>query len=128
MGGGNKLLDLRRRMTLQAIAMNPSEIVLSRMIRTDDGGGGYTEEPDNLPAQTFRIYLSSKTGTREREAVKEGGQVQINIIEMLCPWDADVKPNDEFEFDGRHFRVHKVMPVRLQDKIVSYQCELEEIS
>jgi len=120
------IVNIRRQLTLRAIAENPSEIILTRMVKTDDGAGGHTEEPVELPAQTFRIFLSGKSGSRD--IAQEGGQMQINVMEMLCPWDADVKRGDTFVFDERNFRVHTTMPVRVQGEVVSYQCELEEVS
>lgn len=118
-------LTERRKLTAKAIELSPSKIVLKRTMRVSDGAGGWLDEQEiDLPAQTFRIYLS---GNSSKDIVKEGGTLQINNREMLCPWDADVEIKDTFKLDGVNHRVAVVNPVRYLGEIVSLQCVIEEV-
>lgn len=115
----------RRKLTAKAIELSPSEIVLKRWMRVPDGAGGWLDEQEvNLPAQTFRVYLGSSSS---KDIVKDGGTLQINNREMLCPWDADVKIKDTFNLDGVNHRVAVVNPVRYLGELVSLQCVIEEV-
>ena len=117
-------LQKRRELTLKAIAINPCESALTRRQRVDDGAGGWTDEDTQLIHQTFRLFLGNSSS---KEIVKDGGTLQVNNREMLCPWDADVQAGDTFEFGRVHHRVAVVNPVRYLGEIVSYQCVVEEV-
>lgn len=118
-------LQKRRELTAKAIELSPSEIVLNRREREPDGAGGWLPEQDiALSPQTFRVYLGSSSS---QDIVKDGGTLQINNREMLCPWDADVKIKDTFKLDGVNHRVAVVNPVRYLGEIVSLQCIIEEV-
>lgn len=117
-------VNTRRKLTDQSIAINPTEIVVSRYSKVSDGAGGYNEGWNDLPAQTFRLYLSNQTVHRVEN---EAGTLETKAWEMLCPWDADIKVEDKFTFDGQQYHVAVVNPVRYKGEIVSYQCVVQEV-
>lgn len=118
-------LAMRRKLTEQTIAMNPSTIELIRTGRISDGAGGWTEGPVDVEAQTFRRYLSNATS---RDISSEGGELHIKMWELLGAWDADIKRGDTFEFDGVQHKVVTVNPIRYKSEVVSYQAVVEEVS
>ena len=122
----SRIVTIRRQLTNRTIAENPSGIVLTRIVREKNDAGGYTDTETTLPAQTFRLFISTRHATKDIAQV--GGQMQIRIMEMLCPWDADVMPKDTFIFDDKNYRVHGITVVRFDGQILSYQCEIEEIT
>lgn len=120
------LVVMRRELTRRAIEQNPEQVALKRTPKVPDGAGGFTDgEPATLGPQTFRLFISSNRGSRDVSQV--GGQMQINQAGLLAPHDADIRRDDSFERDGRHYKVAKVDPVRLQGEVVSIQCDLEEV-
>lgn len=120
------LVKNRRELTHKAIQLNPTFIVLKRRVRVPDGAGGYRLGPEqSLPAQTFRLYISSNRGSRE--IAQEGGQMQVNELGLLAEHDADVAKGDKFQFDDRNYEIVKLDKVRLLSHVVSIQCLLKEV-
>ncbi len=117
-------LDRRRKLTEQSIQTNPFDVKLRRTERIRSDTGGWKNETITLPEQTFRMYLA---GESTREIAKDGGTLQIKNREMLCPWNADIKKDDEFKKDGVDYRVAVVNPVGYLGEVVSYQCVVEEV-
>jgi len=122
----SRIVTIRRQLTNRAIAENPSEIFLTRLVREKNDAGGYTDTEMTLEAQTFRLFISTSHATKDIAQI--GGQMQIRVMEMLCPWNADIAPKDTFTFDDKNYRVHGITVVRFDGQILSYQCEIEEIT
>jgi len=120
------LVTMRRQLTNRAILENPLEITLTRVERVKSDSGGFDDIEIAKDPQTFRLFISSRTATRDINQV--GGQMQVRIMEMLCPWDADVQRGDTFVFDERGYRIHEITSPRLRGETVSHQCEIEEIT
>lgn len=119
------LVEVRRELTKRSIDQNPASIALTRTSQTPDGAGGFIESSTTLPAQTFRIFLSSMRGSREVES--EGGERQINQSGLLAEHDADIQRGDRFTMNGRDYKVEKVDPIGLVGQVVSMQAALEEV-
>lgn len=117
----------RRELTERAISINPSLVQLVRKGRAPDGAGGWIENADvPVPAQVFRIFISS--GRLAKEISQEGGTFQLKSWEMLCQWDADVKKDDTFQDNSRKYRIVSVSPVRYLGEAISFQCTIEEVT
>lgn len=103
------------------INRNPVEIILIRIIKTDNGFKGYTETPKTLPKQTVTFYkkrISRSTVTDTGEAYSS----QI-VAKVLCYGDADILKGDTFTSDGTTYRVANVEPY----EGICKQAELEVI-
>lgn len=123
-----RLVRNRRELTQRAISLNPITIQLTRKTR-EPYGGGWREQEQILPPQTFRLFISSSRGSREVAGV--GGQMQFDQVSLLAPHDADIRKGDTFTLDLDHtgrFMVEQVQPVRLLGEVVSLQVSVVEVS
>lgn len=113
-------LALRRKMAKDSIAINPTEVIITRSAKTKNKAGGYDEGPIDLPPQIVRIFLNNpKLSTK----TTEGGEVQKKTYGMLADYEADIQKDDEFE----GYKVVDVTPIKYKGEIVSYQCKIEVV-
>lgn len=120
----------RRRITDAAIAVNPSEIVITRTSKAR-AGSGFADTTTTLTAFTGRVFLGN-TGANRRTSGTPGARQEGEQCYLLAPWHADVQASstvtDVFECDGVRYRVEAVLPVRLSGAVVSLQCPLVALS
>ncbi len=112
-----------RRYIEKLIAVNPTKITISRIVVTDDGYGGETQETVTVGPLTVGLY--NKRVLRER--VEDGGAVAGSYMsrstKLLALSDADIQEGDEFAHAGKVWRVAFV-----QDYLgVCLQAELEVV-
>lgn len=112
------------------INQNKAQIIISRIIRTDDGAGGWLEAPPvNLPSQDFRIY-NKRTRVLN---VTEGGWHSQRITQLIAKYDADIEAENEtfldtFSHNGIDYKVKDVKPITTQGYVCYLECTLEEVS
>jgi hypothetical protein len=86
------------------INSNPTDIILTRIIKEPDGYEGYIEHPVQI-SLTFTFY----TKKAPRSTIQEKGTVVTNlsssINKILTKGDADILEGDTFEHGGRKYRV-----------------------
>lgn len=105
-----ELLTQRRR-TTAFIADNPTSLVLVRGTnREDDGAGGWTTTPNSLPAQVLRVVQQKQGSGVERR--NSAGEEVSPTITLVCEYDADVKRNDTFTWQGLKAEVVWVTDLR----------------
>ena len=110
------------------IADNSTSIVITRITRTADSAGGWTETTSTLAAQTVRIYAKNKRVLDNAS----GGFVTKKVSKMLALYNANIESEDEtyldkFTFDGKTYKVNYVENVTMQGQIVFKEVEIEEI-
>ena len=113
----------RRELTQRAISLNPITIELTRRTR-EPYGGGWREQEQILPPQTFRLFKPLPSGGCV------GGKCN-DQASLLAPHDADIRKGDTFTLDVDHtgrFMVEQVQPVRLLGEVVSLQVSVVEVS
>ncbi len=98
-------LTMQRHLTTAFIAANPTQVTLipRQRYRTPAGAWKY-QKLDPRPAQTMRII---EQGPPEVLTTPDGVQRTLDYV-LLAEWDAEVEPNDVFEFDGDTLEVIEV--------------------
>jgi hypothetical protein len=90
-------LSVQGRMTMRYINDRPTEVVIERVVRADDGAGGTkVSAPTFLGAQTFRIV----DRTTPREFRTADGTVLVAEATVICMPDADILRGDRFTHEG----------------------------
>jgi len=88
-----------REQTKQFIDDNPVDIEITRDTLVDDGAGGRTRQPVTLPAQRVRItFNTARTAGIENRTV--AGEVMMPDYQLTAEWDADLRDNDSFTYQG----------------------------
>ena len=109
------------------INQNPASIVISRVTKTRNTGGGYDTSTSVKAAQTVRIYEKL-----EREIlVAEPGYSTTRITKMIAQYDADILPKsaintDTFTYDSKTYEVKDVKNEYANGSIVFKTCRLEK--
>lgn len=88
-------LRINRKQTRQYIRANPTELVITRSTREDDGAGGKRKtNPQVLGAQTVRIIQAQESKMVER--INSDGKVVRPELNLMAEWDADIEVGDVF--------------------------------
>ena len=110
------------------IGQNPASIVITRVTKTANAGGGFDTASDVKAAQTVRIYDKG-----EREIlVAEPGFSTTRETKMIAQYDADILPRaadsvDTFTYDGNTYEVKDVKNEYTFGSIVFKTCRLEKL-
>ncbi len=121
------ITSIRDRQT-QLINQNPASIVITRVTKTANVGGGWDTSSDIKDAQTVRIYDKG-----EREIlVAEAGFSTTRETKMIAKFDADILPRDAdsvdtFPYDGKTYEVKDVKNEYANGSIVFKTCRLEKL-
>lgn len=91
-------LRVMREQTAHFINDDPTELVLHRNAKVDDGAGGSSTTPTSLPPQTVKVSQQRESSQTERR--NAAGEVVTPKIVLVMMWDADVQRDDTFEWDG----------------------------
>ncbi len=123
-------VDERRKITLDEIAKNPVTVTIHRVVKVDDGAGGWVPQESDLEAQTMRLFIMDR---RRTESTSEGGQQQLSQWGLLAAHNADIQHGtgveDSFSLPERgKFLVKQVIPVLYLGEVVSKQVVLEELT
>jgi hypothetical protein len=111
------------------IAQNPTEITISRTVRTQADDGGWTEATNDLYLQTVRIYSKKQLVT----VVTDAGYTHIRGQKMVMEYDADVEKKtadnvDRFIDNGRTFEIIDVKLITNQGYVVFKEVYIEEVN
>lgn len=100
---------------LAFIQADPSVITLKRRPKSKTGAGGYTfGDPVDVPPQTFRLVPFKRRlthGTVAGGAGGEGNVVSLPYV-LVGKFDADVEPDDYFDYNGLRYEVLSLEPNR----------------
>ena len=122
------LVDSIRARQTELINQNPASIVITRVTKTRNTGGGFDDSSDVKDAQTVRIYDKG-----EREIlVAEPGFSTTRTTKMIAQYDADILDRsatnvDTFPYDGKTYEVKDVKNVYTFGSIVFKECRLEKL-
>lgn len=122
--------SIRLRQT-NIIAQNPASIVITRITKTDDGAGGFTDVSSTLSAQTVRIYARLRY-TRIVN-INEAGWSVKKTQKMIALYNANIKAEngtylDKFTYNSKIYKVVDVTDILTQNYIVFKECEIEAIT
>lgn len=112
----------------ELINQNPASIVISRVTKTKNTGGGWDTSTSVKDAQTVRIYDKG-----EREIlVAEPGFSTTRTTKMIARYDADIEGRDAdnfdtFPYDGKTYEVKDVKNEYTNGNIVFKTCRLEKL-
>ena len=121
------ITNIRNQQTI-LINQNPASIVISRVTKTRNTGGGYDTTPSVKAAQTVRIYDKG-----EREIlVAESGFSTTRQTKMIAQYDADILGRDAdsvdtFTYDSKTYEVKDVKNEYANGSIVFKTCRLEKL-
>lgn len=99
---------------------NPTEIIIKRKIKTDDGYGG-TKEKEIEVTETVTFYDRKS----RREILTDYGKTYtgVNITKILTKGDVEIYKDEKFTVDGTEYKVFYVKPY----KDICKQVELEVV-
>lgn len=101
-------LQINRDNTAAFIAADPVELILTRVVKDEDGAGGYKNVKHQMPnSQRFRMIPSND---RMPEVIASNGTYPRPEYTLLGEWDADLMEDDEFEFQEVVYKI--INPVR----------------
>jgi len=87
-----------RDQTKHFIDEDPTDIILTRNVKQEDGAGGYIlTDPALQPVQTFKVTQAVSAQDTERRTV--AGEVVIPSIALVCEWDANIEIGDTFNWN-----------------------------
>ncbi len=124
------ITSIRNQQTI-LINQNAASIVITRVTKTRNTGGGWDTSSAVKAAQTVRIYDKG-----EREIlVAEAGFSNTRGTKMIARFDADVKANkdanevvvDTFPYDSKTYEVKDVKNEYANGSIVFKTCRLEKL-
>lgn len=95
--------DVLKEQTKRFIDENPTDVVFTHNTPVSDGMGGHTMNPTPVPAQTVRIIQMVSAQATERRTVS--GEMVSPDMKVLGEWDADIKKDDTFIWNGLDMEV-----------------------
>jgi hypothetical protein len=98
-------LDVQRKITAAFIAADVELIVLNRVVRGDDGAGGYVNTPTPLDPVSVRLIPQNDATPI---ADNNDGRQEQTKFELLAAWDADVAEGDWFMFEGSEYLIRAI--------------------
>jgi hypothetical protein len=110
------------------INQNKASVVISRITRTDDGAGGYSEATTTLASQDVRIY-----NKRSRILnINDGGWHTARQTLMVAKYNANVQKEsaiylDTFTHNSIKYKITDVKPIMTQGYVVFLECAVEEV-
>ena len=119
--------SIRDRQT-ELINQNPTSIIITRVTKTRNTGGGWDTATAVKAAQTVRIYDKG-----EREIlVAEPGFSTTRSTKMIAKYDADILGRDAdsvdtFPYDGKTYEIKDVNNEYTFGSIVFKTCRLEKL-
>ena len=126
-----ELYESIRLRQVDLIAQNPASIIITRITKSADGAGGFTDTTSTLAAQTVRIY--EKLRYVRIANINEAGWVIKKTQKMICQYNADVKAEnatyiDKFTYNSKTYKIVDVSDMLTQNQIVFKECEIEMIT
>lgn len=110
-------LEALRRGTVNFIANDPEDVVITRIVKVDDDAGGWTRDTTmDLEPQRMRLGPASRNYNYRTTVA---GEWIVPTHEIIAEHDADLEEGDTFELYGTWFRVIFV------DKSTEYQTYAE---
>lgn len=91
-------MGVLRRQTTYFIEQNPTDLVLSREVKADDGAGGSTTTATDLEVQTVRLVRPAPTTAVERRTI--GGEMVKPTLSVVGEYDSDMRRGDTFTYQG----------------------------
>lgn len=87
-----------------------TELVLTRLVKTKDGAGGWIEgAPRQLDPQVFRIVVFKRRLTQFMDNIEEGEVANLSYTLVGEP-DADIEKGDLFVHEGNEYVVTAIDP------------------
>lgn len=115
-------LDQMRKQTKQYINFNPKTVTLTRPDKASDGAGGTLPAATPLPPQVVRIIQQREgSGTERRNS--DGEVVRPSLV-LLAEWNADVKEDDFFDWNGMRAEVVYVQKLETGGGTYELSCEV----
>jgi hypothetical protein len=104
------LFSLRKNLD-SYIRADPISVQLSRARKQKTAAGGYVKEATTtLPAQQFRLVPFSRRLSDFTNPGQVSGYVPTLKYALVGRWDADILRDDEFDYNGDHYKVVSVEP------------------
>lgn len=109
------MLDLKAMPTMRQnmkefIKADPISIVLTRPTLTHTAAGGYIKgAPATITRQQFRL-VPFKRRLSNQQITTEMGNVALLDYVLVGYWNADIRRDDEFEYNGDNYRVVSIEP------------------
>lgn len=109
------MLDLKAMPTLRQnlkefIKADPISIVFTRPTLSKTSSGGYLKTASvTITRQTFRL-VPFKRRLSNTQSTTQMGNVGIIDYVLVGTWSANVRRDDEFDYNGDHYRVVSVEP------------------
>lgn len=104
-----------RRQLLEFINADPADIVIKRRPKVKSTAGGYTLGAEvALPSQRFRLVPFKRRlthGTTAGGGAGEGRVASLPYV-LVGRYDADVQPEDYFDYNGLRYEVLSLEPNR----------------
>ncbi len=125
-----ELYQAIRNMQEDLISRNPTTIIITRIMKTDDGAGGYTIDTVTLRPQNIRIY--DKSTHINIINVKESGWATKRTRKAIALHDADILGEnalntDTFVQGANTYKVADVKDITTQGQICFKELDLEII-
>jgi len=113
------------------INQNPASIVISRVVRTESGGGWVSALPVNLDSQNVRIY--DKLRYTKVVSVTEAGWTIKKTQKAIALYNANILAEsatnlDKFTYNGKTYKVVDVKDMTTQGEICFKEIGLEMIA
>ncbi len=113
----------------KGIAKNPTEITFTKKIRKVVDGAFQEETEDRT--LTVLIYLDDSSNQININSGTQGTSYSSNRYKMVADKDADLEVNPKesikFESNGEKFEIKAVYPVKVENIICGYLCDLGRI-
>lgn len=123
------ITSIRDRQTI-LINQNPASIIISRITKTRNAGGGWDTSTSVKASQTVRIYAKGERAV----LVAEPGFSTTRETKMIAQYDSDIKASkdaneivvDTFTYDSKTYEVKDVKNEYANGSIVFKTCRLEK--
>lgn len=109
------MLDLKAMPTLRQnlkefIKADPISIVLTRPTLTKTAAGGYIAgAPTFITRQQFRLVPFKRRLSGMQTATEIGNAALLDYV-LVGYWNANIRRDDEFEYNGDNYRVVSIEP------------------
>lgn len=122
-----RMLDQARRGITKQINENPEAIIVFRKPVTDDGFGGFVEDPHADPVPfSVKCRISKEVRGPEGFTPNAVGLSTAGSWFILVDWNTIIYKDDIFEARDRQWRIGSVTQIKQYGGIIAYEAPLIE--
>lgn len=120
------VIETLRKSHLQLIEEVPTEVMILRTTKDEDGAGGFIETGET-EIGPIKVRITPITRAI-RNTYSEAGETTKEQWQIFAPYDADIRQKDRLEYEDKELEIIRVTKRWYRGEVYAIQCEAEEVS